>query len=103
MDKLYDLMNRLTPDVDGISNDDRYVFFIQIWFTTYARLLIKDNCEQANFSQQIFNINEDSHLGQELLKKEQVKSGDKKQYIDQAPILIKNEGKLFLAYTCARE
>ena len=69
-------MNRLTPDIDGISNNDRYVFFLQIWFTTHCRLLFKDNCEQANFSQQIFKINEDSHLGQELLKKEQVKKDD---------------------------
>ena len=39
-DKLYDLMNQMTPEFDGVSADDRLVFFIQIWFPTHNRLLI---------------------------------------------------------------
>ena len=69
-------MNQMTPEVDGVSADDRYVFFIQIWFTTHNRLLIKDNCETVAFTREIHTILQDSHLGKELLKKEQVKKGD---------------------------
>ena len=39
-DQFYNLMNQMTPGVDGVSADDRLVFFIQIWFTTHNRLLI---------------------------------------------------------------
>ena len=75
-DKFFDLMNQMTPEVDGVSVDDRYVFFIQIWFTTHNRLLILDNCEAVSFSCKINTILQDSHLGKELLKKEQVKKSD---------------------------
>lgn len=69
-DKFYDLINQLTPEVEGISNEDRLVFFIKIWMPHFSSLLIEDNSKAVNFSQQIYTIQEDSHLGKELLKKE---------------------------------
>ena len=69
--EMYNLLSQITPEVEGISPDDYSVFFMQIWFPTWCRLLIKDYSHGS--SHQTYEIWEDSHLGQELLKEKQVK------------------------------
>ena len=44
--EIYELINELSSDKDGISPDDYSVFFMQIWFPTWCRLLIEEHSKK---------------------------------------------------------
>ena len=70
-EKTYELHSQLSAEKEGVTFSDCFMSYIKLFLPIWLKLFIRDNCEIS--SHQIYKIDSKSHLGRELLKKEQVK------------------------------